>query len=139
MCLQKAKGSWILYFADEWCMNNVHISLSRRGGHWEPCTLLQVRSQSPSGNDLKRRSHIKQNIYIYVQLISIHIKGTWSLHSFNEDYLSITEGTGRCGKWVYLFHEIPGIIAIRTHMQFFLTCSLSYLGSYNTCNTRNRF
>ena len=34
-----------------------------------------------------------------------HIKGTWSVHSFNVDYLSISEGTGSC--W-YLFHEIPG-------------------------------
>ena len=36
-----------------------------------------------------------------------HIKGTWSVHSFNADYLSIPEGTSSCG---YLFHEIPGII-----------------------------
>ena len=35
-----------------------------------------------------------------------HIKGTWSVHSFNGDYLSIPGGTGSCG---YLFHEIPGI------------------------------
>ena len=35
-----------------------------------------------------------------------HIKGTWSVHSFNADYLSIPEGTGSCG---YLFHEIPGM------------------------------
>ena len=34
-----------------------------------------------------------------------HIKGTWSVHSFNGDYLSIPEGTGNCE---YLFHEIPG-------------------------------
>ena len=40
-----------------------------------------------------------------IQLISL--KGTWSVHSFNGDYLSIPEGTGSsCG---YLFHEIPGI------------------------------
>ena len=38
-----------------------------------------------------------------------HIKGSWSVHSFNGDYLSIPEGTGRCG---YLFHEIPGIIIV---------------------------
>ena len=34
-----------------------------------------------------------------------HIKGTWSVQSFNRDYLSIPKGTGSCG---YLFHEIPG-------------------------------
>ena len=34
-----------------------------------------------------------------------HIKGTWSVHSFNGDYLFIPEGSGSCG---YLFHEIPG-------------------------------
>ena len=28
------------------------------------------------------------------------IKGSWSVHSFNDDYLSIPEGTGSCG---YLF------------------------------------
>ena len=33
-----------------------------------------------------------------------HIKGTWSVHSFNGDYLTIPEGTG---SWGYLFHEIP--------------------------------
>ena len=33
-----------------------------------------------------------------------HIKGTWSVHSFKGDYLSIPEGTDSCG---YLFHEIP--------------------------------
>ena len=36
-----------------------------------------------------------------------HIKGTWSVHSFNGVYLSIPEGTGTCG---YLFHEIPDTI-----------------------------
>ena len=34
-----------------------------------------------------------------------HIKGTWSVHLFIGDYLSIPETTGSC--W-YLFHEIPG-------------------------------
>ena len=34
------------------------------------------------------------------------MKGTWSVHSFNGDYLSIPVDTGSCG---YLFHEIPGI------------------------------
>ena len=33
-----------------------------------------------------------------------HIKGTWIVHSFNGEYLSIPEGTGSYG---YLFHEIP--------------------------------
>ena len=33
-----------------------------------------------------------------------HIKGTWSVHAFNGDYLSIPEGTGSCE---YLFHNIP--------------------------------
>ena len=37
-----------------------------------------------------------------------HKKGTFSVHSFNGDYLSIPEGTGSC---VYLFHEIPGSIS----------------------------
>ena len=35
----------------------------------------------------------------------IHITGTWSVHSFNGDYLSIPESTGSCG---YLSHDIPG-------------------------------
>ena len=35
-----------------------------------------------------------------------HIKGTFSVHSFNDDYLSIPE---RPGSYKYLFHEIPGI------------------------------
>ena len=35
-----------------------------------------------------------------------HIKGNWSIHSFNGDYLSIPEGTGSCE---YLFHEIHGM------------------------------
>ena len=34
------------------------------------------------------------------------IKGTWSVHSFNGGYLSITEGIGSC---VYLLQESPGI------------------------------
>ena len=52
------------------------------------------------------------NIYIsiyasiYLSMYSwINIKGTWSVHLFNGDYLSIPEGTGSC--WC-LFHEIPG-------------------------------
>jgi len=35
-----------------------------------------------------------------------HIKGTWSVHSYNGDYLSIPKCTGSCG---YLFHEKPSI------------------------------
>ena len=41
------------------------------------------------------------NIYSW-----FHIKGTWSVHSSNGDYLSIPEVTGCCG---YLFHEILSI------------------------------
>ena len=37
-----------------------------------------------------------------------HEKGTFSVHSFNDDYLSIPE---RPGSYKYLFHEISGIIA----------------------------
>ena len=33
-----------------------------------------------------------------------HIKGTWSVHLFNGNYLSIPEGTCSCE---YFFHEIP--------------------------------
>jgi hypothetical protein len=33
-----------------------------------------------------------------------HEKGTFSVHSFNDDYLSIPE---RPGSYKYLFHEIP--------------------------------
>ena len=33
-----------------------------------------------------------------------HEKGTFSVHSFNNDYLSIPE---RPGSYKYLFHEIP--------------------------------
>ena len=33
-----------------------------------------------------------------------HMKATWSVHSFNGNYLSIPDGTGSCE---YLFHEIP--------------------------------
>ena len=36
-----------------------------------------------------------------------HIKGTFSVHSFNDDYLSIPEHPG---SQEYLFHEIPGIL-----------------------------
>ena len=36
-----------------------------------------------------------------------HENGTFSVHSFNDDYLSIPE---RPGSYKYLFHEIPVII-----------------------------
>ena len=36
-----------------------------------------------------------------------HEKGTFSVHSFNVDYLSIPE---RPGSYKYLFHEIPVMI-----------------------------
>ena len=41
-----------------------------------------------------------------------HEKGTSSVHSFNDDYLSIPE---RPGSYKYLFHEIP---VIRVVMSF---------------------
>ena len=36
-----------------------------------------------------------------------HLKGSWSVHSFNGDYLYILVHTG---SWGNLFHEIPGTI-----------------------------
>ena len=45
-----------------------------------------------------------------------HIKGSWRLHSFKGDYLSIPEGTSSC--W-YLFHEIPGMY-INIHLYSYL-------------------
>ena len=51
--------------------------------------------------DKKRKTHIHATYSWF------HIKGTWSVHSFNGDYLSIPEGTGSRG---YLFHEVPGSI-----------------------------
>ena len=36
-----------------------------------------------------------------------HEKGTFSVHSFNDNYLSIPE---RPGSYKYLFHEIPVIL-----------------------------
>ena len=41
-----------------------------------------------------------------------HEKGTFSVHSFNDDYLSIPE---RPGSYKYLFHEIPVISADSVH------------------------
>ena len=38
-----------------------------------------------------------------------HEKGTFSVHSFNDDYLSIPE---RPGSYKYLFHEIPVTIIL---------------------------
>ena len=39
-----------------------------------------------------------------VRYRGFHEKGTFSVHSFNDDYLSIPE---RPGSYKYLFHEIP--------------------------------
>ena len=54
--------------------------------------------------------HTKYTIFllneISVKYSWFHIKGTWSVHSFNGDYLSILKCTGSCG---YLFREIPGM------------------------------
>ena len=57
-------------------------------------------------------------VFIYrLRLYSwFHKKGTLSVHSFNGEYLSISEGTGSCG---YLFHEIPGT---RISKHVFLLC-----------------
>ena len=59
-----------------------------------------------------------------------HIKGTWSVHSFNGDYLSIPEGTGSCG---YLFHEILGIntyILKKSLTENFLTHYVVFIYKY---------
>ena len=48
-------------------------------------------------------------------------KGTWSVHSFNGDYLAIPEGTGSC--W-YLFHEIPGTSRQKNDIKTNLTAFL---------------
>ena len=65
-------------------------------------------------NMLHRRRRFKWNglyatnfFYIIIKLSYswFHIKGTWSVHSFNGDYLSIPECTGSCE---YIFYEIPG-------------------------------
>ena len=45
-----------------------------------------------------------KNLCLYFKYSWFHIKGTWSVHSFNGDCIPIPEGTGSCG---YLFHEIP--------------------------------
>ena len=51
---------------------------------------------------------------------------TWSVHSFNGDYLSFPESTGSCG---YLVHEIPGIIQVdhafgpKILHNFFICCT----------------
>jgi len=42
--------------------------------------------------------------YPYLMYRGFHEKGTFSVHSFNDDYLSIPE---RPGSYKYLFHEIP--------------------------------
>ena len=45
--------------------------------------------------------------HIFMRYRGFHEKGTFSVHSFNDDYLSIPE---RPGSYKYLFHEIPVII-----------------------------
>ena len=54
---------------------------------------------------LHRRTSFLEIIFDTMKLSYnwFHIKGTWSVHSFNGDYLSIAEGTGSC--------EIPGSIS----------------------------
>ena len=42
--------------------------------------------------------------YTIARYRGFHEKGTFSVHSFNDDYLSIPE---RPGSYKYLFHEIP--------------------------------
>ena len=44
------------------------------------------------------------SIYFFWNYRGFHEKGTFSVHSFNDDYLSIPE---RPGSYKYLFHEIP--------------------------------
>jgi hypothetical protein len=61
----------------------------------------------PFGED---NSNNFNTIYLYlVNLQLISYKRYLEVHSFNGDYLSISEGTGSCG---YLFHEIRGIIRL---------------------------
>ena len=62
------------------------------------------------------------SLYLHFMYSLFHIKGTWSVHSFNGDYLSIPEGTGSCG---YLFHEIPGIIFVWPYKWLFPFTSTS--------------
>ena len=50
-----------------------------------------------------------QRTYMYIHDLSyscFHIKGSWSIHSFNGDYLYIY--IVHTGSWGDLFHEIPG-------------------------------
>ena len=63
--------------------------------------LLHPFKGKKTWSKLEKLIRILYSLYIYSWF---HIKGTSSVHSFNEDYLSISEGTGSCG---YLFHEIP--------------------------------
>ena len=80
-----------------------------------PCipslTILNVLSVVVYGIEKPKDSSFvitSQHVQCYFFLYSwFHIKGIWSVHSFNGDYLSIPEGTGSCG---YLFQEIPGIM-----------------------------
>jgi len=58
----------------------------------------------PTGQQSIFQSIAYQSIFIFINRSSIyswfHIKGTWIVHSFIGDYLSMPEGTGSC--W-YLF------------------------------------
>ena len=56
-------------------------------------------------NDISR-NHLNLLLHFCFKYTRFHIKGTWSVHSFNGDYLSIPKGIGSRG---YLFHKIPGI------------------------------
>ena len=56
-----------------------------------------------------------------MQMDRFYIKGTWSVHLFNGDYLSIPEGTGSC---VYLFHEIPGSQILGTQIDRWIQGSI---------------
>ena len=50
-----------------------------------------------------------------VRYRGFHEKGTFSVHSFNDDYLSIPE---RPGSYKYLFHEIP-VMSMRATLYSF--------------------
>ena len=54
----------------------------------------------PIQKDRKRFWNKKKRKMRYNQYNWFHKKGTWSVHSFNGDYLSVPEGTCSCG---YLF------------------------------------
>ena len=90
--------------------------LSRGGGREKNKNTLYLQQSQMSRFVFSIENTQIDNIleYIYQVLpfyISIkltyswfHKKGTWSVHSFNEGYISIPWCTGSCG---YLFHETP--------------------------------